>query len=579
MKDVSAASVLTFRRFPWMLACAIAGTALSIALVHEEGKKDAWEPLLSPLLVCGLGMPLMFLLALLREQLGDKWSRWPIEVIGLGILIGYYFILPAHPSLWPFKHWIRFFLILAGLHFAAAVVPFPGRSGARAFWQFNRRLFLRFFLATLYASVLTAGLELALLSTSKLFDIHFEKTYFYLFIVMAGIFHPLFFLAGVPASLSALKQDESYPTGLKAFTQFALAPLVAVYVAILYAYAAKILIAMSWPRGWVALPVLILSGVGILAALLLHPLRAASNERWAVWYFRWFFRALAPLTILLLLSLRVRILEYGVTEERYLGVVAGMWILVVSGIYCLRPGAGIKWIPASLATICFLTAFGPWSAFDVSARSQLRRLDSALQKSGLWKEGMAAAAKMELSAADHDNLTSVIRYLIDHHGDAALRNRFASAAPMKQSKWAGESSYSKTSELMNWLQVSRGWKTDESFHATINENLGLPINGWRLAYPERYVSSGFQKTGNLELGIKDGKIMVSTGQMPKEELPIQPIIDLARKKPGQHSAEEMFIDWPAASPRFRIYLQEIQGKQTASGRTRIESCRVVVLER
>lgn len=116
------------------------------------------------------------------------------------------------------------------------------------------------------------------MSADKLFGLHLGKSYAHLFILMSGVFHPLFFLAGMPIRIAALEADESYPAGLQAFTRFALAPLVAVYALILYAYAGKILAAWNWPHGWVALPVLMLSMVGIFAALLLEPLRKVPGE-------------------------------------------------------------------------------------------------------------------------------------------------------------------------------------------------------------------------------------------------------------------------------------------------------------
>ena len=574
MKEMGEASATTLRRFPWMIACAALGTGLAEWSVYSHSS-HSWDVIARPFLACILGMPLLFLLCILREQLGEKWSRRPVELLGVGLLVAYGLMLPLHPDHWAADTWIRFLLILAGLHFSAAVVPFFIQQSTQAFWQFNRRLFLRFFVATLYAGVLTVGLEVALLSISKLFDINFEKAYFELFILMAGIFHPLFFLAGVPNDLAALEGDASYPAGLKAFTQFALAPLVLVYTVILYGYVGKIVISMNWPRGWVALPVLILTGVGTLAALLLHPLRTVADERWAGWYYRWFFRALAPLTILLLLSLRIRIVEYGVTEERYLGVVVGAWALVMSTLFAFRQSAGIKWIPASLATLCFLSAFGPWSAFSVSLRSQLVRLDKALEKSGLWQNGRPAPAKAKISPADYDNLQSLIGYLAEHHGDAALATRFADAPPMQGKNWANENTWSKKSELLKWLQVER----ESSLEAHINRLCGLPIEGWKMAYPQTSLNShSSRQFGELEITLKEGQIHASIGQSKAEPLPIQSILELAEKKSGEHVAEEMFIDWPAKSPSFRIYFMEIYWMETEKS-VKVSRAEVVVLKR
>lgn len=242
--------------------------------------------------------------AIIRER---ETLRFPLELLGLPVLAWWSFTHSCRPSDEPGIVFLRWALVLAALHFVAAVSSSLRRRESPGFWQFNRRLFLRFCLASLYTFVLTAGLELALLSADKLFDLNFKHAYADLYFLMVGCFHPAFFLAGVPRDLAALDSDTSYPRGLKGFTQFALAPLVLVYGLILYAYALKIIYLRTWPHGWVALPVLILSTVGLSAALLLHPLREDPAERWAYWFGRISPPALGPLAVLLLLSLRVRI--------------------------------------------------------------------------------------------------------------------------------------------------------------------------------------------------------------------------------------------------------------------------------
>ena len=336
---------------------------------------------------------------------------------------------------------------------------------------------MRFCLATLYTGVLVAGLELALLSADKLFQLKIEKAYADLFFVMVGVFHPAFFLAGVPTDFSVLNSDTQYPKGLKAFTQFALAPLVAVYTAILYAYAIKIVLARSWPHGWVALPVLLLSGIGIFAFLLLSPLRTRSEEKWAVWFTRNFPHALAPLSILLLLSVHLRVREYGVTEQRYLGIVAAVWILAWTLVFILRRNAGIRWVPFSLAVICLFAAFGPWSAGAVSKASQLGRVRRVLQQHGLWADNHAQAADRIIRLPDKQatDLRSTLSYLIETHGGNSIKNMFERAVPNRD--WAKLNKWSSASEIVDALKINYAKTGFRSVHR--KRNAAVNIEGFR----------------------------------------------------------------------------------------------------
>src|SRR5437867_482404 len=440
-------------RFPWNLLCGATGAAAMIVSLHFSKNEALVGQCVRLAMTVAIGMPLFFSLRMLRER-SEQICRWPIEIIGLPLLAWWFFAQPPRPFDGPGIIWIRWLLLLGALHFFVAVSPYLWRPENSEFWQFNRKLFLRFCLATLYTGVLVAGLELALLSADKLFQLKMDKAYGDLFFLMVGVFHPAFFLAGVPADFSALNSDTEYPRGLKAFTQFALAPLVAVYTAILYAYAIKIVLARSWPHGWVALPVILLSGIGIFAFLLLSPLRTRPEEKWAVWFTKNFPRALAPLSILLLLSVHLRVREYGVTEQRYLGIVAAVWILAWTLVFILRRNAAIHWVPFSLALICLFAAFGPWSAGEISKGSQLRRLEQMLQAHGMWKDNHAqpASATVELSTKETTNLQTTLRYLIEKHGGETIKKMFAPAVPSRD--WEKMTAWQGASDMINALKIS-----------------------------------------------------------------------------------------------------------------------------
>src|SRR5699024_11026378 len=119
-----------------------------------------------------------------------------------------------------------------------------------------------------------------------------------LFALLTFIFNTWFFLAGIPSSFNYFSNDD-YPKSLKIFTQNILIPLVIIYLMILYLYAGKILLQWSWPEGWVSNLILIFSIVGILAILLLHPIRNNRDNRWINRFSSSYFWSLVPLVVLL----------------------------------------------------------------------------------------------------------------------------------------------------------------------------------------------------------------------------------------------------------------------------------------
>ena len=568
-------------RFPWNILCGVTGAGCAIVSLHFSKSEALVGQCVRLAMTVALGMPLFFSLRMLRER-QEQLRRWPIEIISLPLLAWWFFALPPRPFDGPGIIWIRWLLLLAALHFFVAVSAYLWLAENSGFWQFNRKLFLRFCLATLYTGILVAGLELALLSADKLFQLKIEKAYGDLFFLMVGVFHPAFFLAGVPADFPALNSDTEYPRGLKAFTQFALAPLVAVYTAILYAYAIKIVLARSWPHGWVALPVLLLSGIGIFAFLLLSPLRTRPEENWGIWFTRNFPRALAPLSILLLLSVHLRVREYGVTEQRYLGIVAAVWTLTWAFVFILRRNAGIRWVPFSLALICLFAAFGPWSAGAVSRASQLGRVRRVLQQHGLWADNHAKVADraIDLPEKESTDLQSTLSYLIETHGGTTIKNMFEQAVPNRD--WAKLTRWSSASEIIDALKIH---KAGTGFHSVYRKsNAAVNIEGFRhLCRIENYGRSDWQSStfrcDGVGIGLEDGilKIVVDDDKIP-QPIPLDNLFNGFLDSDSEVPDEKLTVDYQHSERVFRLIFNTLLFSKKPEG-SRITSCSFYLLEK
>jgi hypothetical protein len=161
-------------RFPWNLLCGVTGAAAMMVSLHFSKNEALVGQCVRLAMTVAIGMPLFFSLRMLRER-SEQIGRWPIEIIGLPLLAWWFFAQPPRPFDGPGIIWIRWLLLLGALHFFVAVSAYLWRPEDSGFWQFNRKLFLRFCLATLYTGVLVAGLELALLSADKLFQLKIEK--------------------------------------------------------------------------------------------------------------------------------------------------------------------------------------------------------------------------------------------------------------------------------------------------------------------------------------------------------------------------------------------------------------------
>jgi hypothetical protein len=394
-------------RFPWTMAASAIAAVATVMETTRSGNAE-WGRIA---MVAALGLPLTVALTLLAEERG--WSRGKsaaLNAAGLLLLVAFYLVWPGPER----KHdLIRYLQLSAGLHLLVAFLPFLGQGESRAFWQYNHRLFLAILRAALFSFVLYVGLMIALGALDKLFGVDVpSELYFRLGIVILFVVNTWIFLADVPRGLAELASDTSYPKVLKVFAQYILTPLVFIYLVILLAYLIKIVISGEWPSGWVGWLVTSVAAAGLLGFLLVHPLRDDAGEGWIRTYTRWVFIGLIPSAVMLLVAFWKRILPYGLTEPRLLGILLGIWLLAIAVTYTVRRDAGIRRIPVTLAALLLLTLYGPLSVTTLSLRSQSRRL------------ARLVAGPREGEKTDRE-ASAALRFLLDH-GD---RDAVAAAVP------------------------------------------------------------------------------------------------------------------------------------------------------
>ena len=408
----SSASVL--RRFPEAVLCAVAAGCAAVMAVDSEAIDFSGRLAF----VSTLGLPLFITVALASERY--RWAprvRWISAALGAALLVGIYHILQP----WDNEALAqRYGHLIVTFHLAVSVVPYLGFAESHGFWQYNRSLFFRFLLATLYSGVLFAGLSLALAAIDNLLgitvpDLHYPR----LFFLIAFFFHPVYFLAGVPTDFEELEECRYYPAALRVLSQFVMLPLVAVYVTILMLYLGRIVVTGTWPGGWTGYLVSSLAVAGIFSLLVAHPDRIGGKKGWIDRYALAFWIAIVPASVMVLLALWQRIGQYGVTERRYLLGVMAVWLGAMALHRLITRSRDIKGIPLTLTIIGVVTFVGPWSAYAVAERSQAGRVEAILAAHGGLVEGRVGDEVVEIPYDEWEQVDQAVEYLIDNHGTAA----------------------------------------------------------------------------------------------------------------------------------------------------------------
>jgi len=413
LERVGEAPIRVARRFP-----AVTVVVLTAAVAAQWMVAGSAGAAVRILVASTFAVPALTATALARETRVGNRGLLALDTLVVAVAVAFAWMWPAWSEAVGITRLVQ--ANLAGL-LAVAVLPFLVRDGRAMFWPFNRTLFVRFVVASIFAGVLFAGLALAIAALQTLFDLSLpDEIYAHLLFLLLTVFHPLYVLSGIPAPLRALADDDDLPAVIRVFAQFVLLPLVCVYLAILLAYLARVLISQEWPQGWIGWMVSAVAVAGQLAVLLLDPLTRTHRGGWVRRAARIYYAAMIPSLVMLLVAIWLRVAQYGITENRYFLAALAIWMLLL----CIGRTVGAwrdpRWIPASLAVVVLLTSAGPWSAYAVSQASQAARLERLLDDAGRLENGVAVAGTGTVDVATVEEVVSVVRHLVGTYGPHAV---------------------------------------------------------------------------------------------------------------------------------------------------------------
>jgi hypothetical protein len=320
-------------------------------------------------------------------------------------------------------------LILVGL---AAYLD--RRQSNETFWLFNHRLWLGAALAGLGAGLFAAGLAAIFQTLTILFGIilplHWQE---HVITVSLCFVAPVSFLAFAPQSftdpITAREEGDFTMRAAAALTKFVLVPLLLVYTAILYAYAIKIALAWELPKGTLGGMVVGYLLVGAATLLIGYPSREAGGPLVRLFWRYWVELTALPV-ILLFIAVGRRIADYGVTEQRFLMVLIGVWALILAIMRAARgTNFDLRLVPGVLAFLMFAASFGPGGMIGFSVMSQKNELAELLTQKGMLVDGKIVprgeAAPENPLGSEAWRARSIEWYLNTHHALDLLAPWFA----------------------------------------------------------------------------------------------------------------------------------------------------------
>ncbi len=510
----------TLKRFPLEILVSLIGSGSFIYLIYNRFEERNLSDLLIRLMLVSILALTLFLSAsvFIERKNVSRTNGIILRIVAVALTIGLFFFLDPMRSI---VNVFRYGFLVVGFHLLVSFAPFHGDRSTRAFWEYNKRLFLRILLSALYSTVLFGGLCIALVCIDQLFDASInERTYGYLAAIVYGMFNTIFFLAGIPADWSELEGNQEYPRGLKIFTQFVLIPLATVYFAILLSYEGKLIVSWSLPKGFVSSLVIGYAVYGILSILLIYPIRKEADNRWIETFSKLFYTLLIPLVALLGVAIFTRVLEYGITEPRYILLVLSFWLAAITLYFLISRSENIKVIPISLCVVALLSVWGPQSATAVSIRSQMNELTNLFDRNGAYQNEKFTILPDTTSSNDFSQADNIIDFLVDREGFQSFRNKTKYDVDSLEKSMSDKDSYLWSNRLGELLGVKNSFLNQRrTNYYAYSKNDTITIRNYDYLLPVNWYVENSQYSW-------DGKsLLLKFNSVPETTFSLKPIIE------------------------------------------------------
>ncbi|MEQ3345861.1 DUF4153 domain-containing protein [Peptoniphilus senegalensis] len=407
----------TFKRFPLTLISTTLATIFLILSTFDEYDEAFNNKMISYGLVFVFGIFLFAFVKLFNEGLRNYYDLKNLKnnnlikilsyLITMPILYGIYELIYDESSVFAYyeKNFIYFTLIAALIVGSA----FVGKLNYhKDYVAYVAKILKAFIIANIYSFIVFIGVSGIIFALESLFKFNFaDLVYLRVAIFSFILFNVVTFFADFP-KVSDSFIDYKYPKAFKILLVYIITPIVIIYTGILLAYFIKILLLWQIPNNLIVNLVIWFASFAVIYLFFISRIDSIDfiNKFKIIFPFTLF-----PLLAMMFFAIYLRIREYGITENRYLVVAGGVWILL-SLIYYIfyRDNSNIT-VPIFLSVIILISGIGPASATSLSVRSQNSRFEKLLKENKMLA-GEEIKPNLNIDSDAKNQIIDIVSYMV-----------------------------------------------------------------------------------------------------------------------------------------------------------------------
>ena len=406
----------TFKRFPFTIISATLASIFLVLATHDLYSEAFNNRLFSYGLVFVFAIFLYAFIKLFNEGLRNFYDLKNLKNNNLLKIISYVITLPMLYGIYelvfdekgPLNNYndrFVYFTLIAALVVASSFIA--KFSYHEDYVAYVAKILKAFIISNIYSFIVFVGMSSIVFAMNSLFNFNFGSiVYLRLGIISFILFNVITFFQDFPKVRDSFT-DYKYPKAFKILLVYIITPLVIIYTLILLIYFIKILVLWQIPNNLIVNLVIWFSSFAVIYLFFLSRVDSIAfiNK------FKVFFPiSLFPLLAMMFFAIYLRISEYGLTENRYIVIAAGLWVFLSLIYYIFYRNNSNITIPIFLAIIILITGIGPASAIRLSTRSQNARFERLLKENNMIA-GQYINSDVNVDSSVKNQIIDIVSYM------------------------------------------------------------------------------------------------------------------------------------------------------------------------
>lgn len=379
-----------FKRFPLAVAFAIF-TTIAFIYVYEGDFSSTEYKFPHWLMIYPIAASMIALSVSLVQESRKKFSFLPHIIAGtiwLAISIALVLYFPKnYNNIGRTYVGMTYSFIYTTVFLSIFIAPFFKQKDENGFWVFLMNNAKAAVVATAISVVLIAAIDGLLFGFFNLFDIKISgRPFAYSAIISLCTILPILFFSGIPSIDECLQEAPALNKFQASANKFLFLPVISLYIILLYAYIAKIIIQWEMPKGMVSYLVSASMMLMLLRVTLMLPERINPKPSFEKKLLKILPTACIPLVILMSVGILRRISDYGISEDRYYIAAINIFYYVIIAILLIdKIKCKSKYIAIVFCSMFLILTNGPMSAINVTHRVWMDSIKTALVEQGYNK--------------------------------------------------------------------------------------------------------------------------------------------------------------------------------------------------